>query len=69
MDRLLKQIAKFGVVGVVCFFIDFIIYTLMNAAFRRTGFALRFSHYYLLSKLVSVIVSTIVGTILVKIFY
>ena len=64
MDRLLKQIAKFGVVGVVCFLIDFIIYTLLNAAFRRTGFALRFSHYYLLSKLVSVIVSMVANYLL-----
>ena len=64
MDNLLKQIAKFGVVGVVCFFVDFIIYTLLNAAFRRTGFAFRYAQYYLLSKLVSVIVSMIANYLL-----
>ncbi|MBR5116468.1 MAG: GtrA family protein [Lachnospiraceae bacterium] len=64
MKKLLAQIAKFGVVGVICFFIDFGIYTVLNIIFRRTGFAESFPWYYLLSKLVSVIVSMICNYLL-----
>ena len=37
MKKLLDQIAKFGIVGVVCFFIDFGLYNLFNIIFRALG--------------------------------
>ena len=64
MSKLLGQIARFGVVGIVCFFIDFGIYTVLNILFRSVGFDGVFAQYYLLSKLVSVIVSMVCNYLL-----
>ena len=49
MKNLLAQIAKFGVVGVLCFFIDFGLYTISNVIFRATGFAAAFGAAVLLT--------------------
>ena len=59
MNKLLAQIAKFGVVGVICFFIDYILYILLNFLFKKTGFAASFPQYYLVSQGISFIVSMI----------
>ena len=64
MTKLLKQIASFGIVGVICFVIDFGVYTILNMLFRGMGFAERFAQYYLISKFVSVVVSMICNYLL-----
>ena len=64
MKKLLEQIAKFGVVGVICFFIDFGIYTVLNLIFREAGLDQVFSWYYLVSQFFSFIISMIVNYIL-----
>ena len=55
MKKLMAQIAKFGVVGVICFFIDFGVYTVLNVVFRATGFDQHCSWYYLVSQFFSFI--------------
>ena len=57
MKKLMAQIAKFGVVGVICFFIDFGVYTVLNVVFRATGFDQHCSWYYLVSQFFSFIIS------------
>lgn len=64
MKKLLAQIAKFGIVGVLCFFIDFGLYTVSNIAFRATGFAAAFEYYYLIAGLIGFSVSMIVNYLL-----
>lgn len=64
MKKLLEQIAKFGVVGVICFFIDFGIYTVLNFVFRAVGFDQQCSWYYLISQFFSFIISMITNYIL-----
>lgn len=64
MRKLLEQIAKFGVVGVICFFIDFGIYTVLNYIFRITGFDGQCSWYYLISQFISFIISMVTNYIL-----
>ena len=64
MKNLLAQIAKFGVVGVICFVIDFGIYTVLNLVFRSAGIDQVFPFYYLVSQLCSFIVSVTVNYIL-----
>ena len=54
MNKLMAQIMKFGVVGVVCFFIDFILYSICNAI----GFP------YLISGFIGFIVSMVVNYLL-----
>ncbi len=54
MKKLIKQILKFGIVGVVCFFIDFGIYTLCVL--------LRFP--YLISGFIGFVVSVVVNYLL-----
>lgn len=61
MKKLFAQIVKFGVVGVICFFIDLGIYTALNFLFRGTGFDGVFPQYYLLSQFVSFVLSTFVN--------
>ena len=60
----MEQIAKFGVVGVICFFIDFGIYTVLNIIFRAAGLDQICSWYYLVSQFFSFIISMIVNYIL-----
>ena len=64
MSKLLGQIAKFGVVGVVCFLIDFGVYSILNRIFWNIGFAEAFPYYYLISKFVSVAVSMVCNYLL-----
>lgn len=64
MNKLLKQIARFGIVGVICFLIDFGIYTVLNLLFRATGFAGSFPQYYLVSQFISFIISTVANYLL-----
>ncbi|MDO4284759.1 MAG: GtrA family protein [Eubacteriales bacterium] len=54
MNKLMAQIMKFGVVGVICFLIDFCLYTLCNAA----GIP------YLISGFIGFIVSMVVNYLL-----
>lgn len=64
MNKLLQQIAKFGIVGVIAFFVDFIIYTVLNIVFRSVGFDKVFPAYYLLSQFISFIISCITNYLL-----
>ena len=50
--------------GVICFFIDFGIYTILNYIFRITGFAGQCSWYYLISQFISFIISMVTNYIL-----
>lgn len=64
MKKLMAQIAKFGVVGVICFFIDFGVYTVLNIVFRAASFDQICSWYYLISQFFSFIISMVVNYIL-----
>lgn len=64
MNKLLEQIAKFGVVGVICFFVDFLIYTALNLVFRATGVDQAFPSYYLLSQFISFVISCVTNYLL-----
>ena len=64
MKKLLKQIARFGVVGIICFVIDFGIYTVLNLVFRAAGLDQTFPQYYLISQFFSFIISMVVNYIL-----
>ena len=64
MKKLIDQIAKFGIVGVVCFFIDWGLYNVLNIIFRKTGIADVYPQYYLISKGAGFIVSMICNYLL-----
>lgn len=64
MNKLLEQIAKFGIVGVIAFLVDFFIYTALNWIFRATGVAETFPSYYLLSQFISFVISCITNYLL-----
>ncbi len=64
MKKLLAQIAKFGLVGVICFIIDYVIYRIFNAIFVATGFAEVFPQYYLISGLFGFAISVVANYIL-----
>lgn len=64
MKKLMAQIAKFGVVGVICFIIDYVIYRIFNFAFEATGFAETFPQYYLISGFFGFSISVICNYIL-----
>ncbi len=64
MKKLLSQIAKFGLVGVICFIIDYIIYRICNAVFETTGFSNVFGQYYLISAFMGFTISVVVNYIL-----
>ncbi len=64
MNKLMAQIAKFGVVGVICFFIDYFLYILLNFLFKKAGIAASFPQYYLISQGISFIVSMIINYLL-----
>lgn len=64
LKKLLAQIAKFGIVGVIAFFVEFAIYTALNAVFKATGFAAAFQYYYLISNFCGFIISMIVNYLL-----
>lgn len=58
---LMQQILRFGLLGVFCFVVDYLIYRLMNLIFERTGLATVFEYYYLVSTAISFIVSVTVN--------
>lgn len=64
MKKLLGQIARFGVVGIICFLIDFAIYTVLNLVFRSVGFDGVMPQYYLISQFFSFIISMVTNYIL-----
>ncbi len=64
MNKLLAQIAKFGLVGVICFIIDYAVYRIFNVIFEASGFAQIFPQYYLLSGLFAFAVSVVANYIL-----
>ncbi len=64
MNKLLAQIAKFGLVGVICFVIDYVIYRIFNGVFVATGLAVNFPQYYLISAFLGFTVSVVCNYIL-----
>ena len=64
MKKLFAQIMKFGIVGVLCFFIDYFIYIGANAFFTKTGIAEVFPGYYLVSAFLGFTVSVVVNYLL-----
>ncbi|MBR0164221.1 MAG: GNAT family N-acetyltransferase [Lachnospiraceae bacterium] len=61
---LLAQIAKFGLVGVFCFVVDYVIYRVCNGVFEGTGLAARIPSYYLVSAACGFTVSVVVNYLL-----
>ncbi|MBO5564852.1 MAG: GtrA family protein [Lachnospiraceae bacterium] len=59
MKKLLDQIAKFGIVGIICFIIDYVLYWILCRVFTAVGFADRNPNYYLYAQAISFIVSMI----------
>lgn len=64
MNKLMQQIAKFGIVGVIAFLIDFGIYTVLNFIFRGIGFDKVCPSYYLISQFISFVISCIANYLL-----
>ena len=64
MNKLLAQIAKFGLVGVICFIIDYVVYRIFNVVFEVTGVASAFSQYYLVSAFLGFCISVVCNYIL-----
>lgn len=61
---LMQQIARFGLVGVICFVIDLAVYRLSNFVFEQTGIAAGFPQYIYVSLAAGFIVSVVVNYIL-----
>ena len=59
MNKLLAQIAKFGLVGVICFIIDYVIYRIFNVIFEATGLSSAFGQYYLISAFMGFAISVV----------
>ena len=64
MNGLMAQIAKFGLVGVICFIIDYVVYRIFNVIFVATGVAEAFGQYYLISAFLGFSVSVVCNYIL-----
>lgn len=64
MNKLLAQIAKFGLVGVICFIIDYVVYRIFNVVFETTGIANAFPQYYLVSAFLGFCISVVCNYIL-----
>ncbi len=64
MNKLLAQIAKFGLVGVICFIIDYVLYRIFNGIFIATGFSSAFPQYYLISAFLGFSISVVCNYIL-----
>ena len=64
MKKLFAQIAKFGLVGVICFIIDYVIYRIFNVVFEASGFSQVFPQYYLISAFLGFTVSVVCNYIL-----
>ena len=61
---LLAQIAKFGVVGVICFVIDYVLFLVLKKGFEWTGIAFAVPYYIYLSAALSFCVSVAANYIL-----
>ena len=61
---LLGQITKFGLVGVLCFFVDYFTYRLGNYFFETTGIAASFPAYVYVSQALGFTDSVIVNYLL-----
>jgi len=61
LNKLLQQILKFGFVGVICFFIDFVLYLIFNSIFKAMGLP---QGMYLVAQFIGFIVSMIFNYIL-----
>ena len=64
MNKLAQQIAKFGLVGVICFVIDYVIYRIANIAFEAGGFAETFPKYIYISLALGFTVSVVANYLL-----
>ena len=64
MNKLLAQTAKFGLVGVICFIVDYVIYRIFNVIFEVTGLASLFGQYYLISAFMGFAISVVCNYIL-----
>ena len=64
MKKLIGQIIKFGLVGVLCFVIDYLVYLGANKLFEVTGIAGIFPRYYLVSAFLGFTVSVVVNYLL-----
>lgn len=64
MNKLLAQIVKFGLVGVICFFIDYFIYLISNIVLVKTGVGDTFKYYELISGFLGFSVSVVANYIL-----
>lgn len=64
MNKLLAQIAKFGLVGVICFIIDYVVYRIFNVIFEATGIGAAFPQYYLISAFLGFCISVVCNYIL-----
>ncbi len=64
MNKLMDQIMKFGVVGVLAFLIDFGIYTILNAVFEKVGIADAYPQSYLVAQFFGFMVSLIFNYIM-----
>lgn len=59
MNKLIGQIAKFGIVGVICFVIDYVVYRLSNLAIETSGIAETFPQYIYVSLALAFCVSVV----------
>lgn len=64
MNNLLKQIMRFGIVGVICFILDYAVYRICNSFFEISGIAKEITHYIYLSTAISFTLSVIANYIL-----
>lgn len=61
---MIKQLGKFGVVGIFCFLIDYFIFRFMNYIFDKSLFTQIFRFSYIISGILSFSVSVIVNYLL-----
>ena len=64
MNKLMQQIAKFGLVGVICFIIDYVIYRIANMVFETSGLAETFPKYIYISLALGFTVSVVANYLL-----
>lgn len=63
-NGLMAQIAKFGLVGVICFVIDYVIYRIANLVFEQSGIAATFPRYIYISLALGFAVSVVANYLL-----
>lgn len=64
MKKLLDQILKFGIVGVICFIIDYIVYRVSNLVFESGGLAQTFPKYIYISLALGFTISVVINYLL-----